>query len=202
MTDIRTSHRKRIQTQRQQLPPQILHQAATQAAQYITQTTWFLESTHIAFYYPVGNELNTQPLIKRACEMGKICYLPVCDPQQAYILHFMHYSLDEPLSRNQYGILEPVSHTNIAIDPSTLDIVFMPLLAFDATGNRLGSGKGYYDRTFAYLHTAPFHHTPKLIGLAYAFQQVKNIDPQVWDIPMQQAIVFDTESQSIVELTF
>jgi 5-formyltetrahydrofolate cyclo-ligase len=202
MTDIRASLRQRIQAQRQQLSPPILQQAATQVAHHISQTAWFLENTHIAFYYAVRGELDPYPLMQYAWEMGKICYLPVCDPQHPHTLCFLRHSPDAPLSRNQYGIPEPALHTHIPIDPSTLDIVFMPLLAFDATGNRLGSGKGYYDRTFAYLHPSPMPHKPELIGLAYAFQEINNLNPQAWDVPMQKAVVFDTEQQAVTTVTF
>ena len=57
----------------------------------------------------------------------------------------------------------------------------MPLVGFDKTGNRLGMGKGYYDRTFA--ENSPFFRRPRLIGLAHSIQEATLI-PNLWDVPL------------------
>ncbi|MES2518799.1 MAG: 5-formyltetrahydrofolate cyclo-ligase [Bacteroidota bacterium] len=58
-----------------------------------------------------------------------------------------HYLLDEEkLTENQWGILEPSDENLVKFEPSTIDLVIIPLLVFDKHGNRVGYGKGFYDR--------------------------------------------------------
>jgi 5-formyltetrahydrofolate cyclo-ligase len=61
------------------------------------------------------------------------------------------------------------------------------LVAFDSQGHRLGMGGGYYDRTFSFLKDK-IHHKPKLLGLAYDFQQVEQLPYEEWDIRLDYAV--------------
>ncbi|MGD8594123.1 MAG: 5-formyltetrahydrofolate cyclo-ligase, partial [Gammaproteobacteria bacterium] len=65
-----------------------------------------------------------------------------------------------------------------------LNLVLTPLVAFDARGNRLGMGGGYYDRTFAYLRHQHRWRRPRLAGIAYDFQQVDRLERSSWDVPL------------------
>ena len=65
-----------------------------------------------------------------------------------------------------------------------LDLLIMPLLACDHLGTRMGMGGGYYDRTLARCPARPFR-----VGLAYDFQQVERLQRQVWDQPLDAALV-------------
>lgn len=58
----------------------------------------------------------------------------------------------------------------------------MPIVGFDKTGNRLGMGAGFYDRSLAFTKLST--HGPKLIGLAHQCQQVERLDADSWDIPI------------------
>src|SRR5207253_1457477 len=71
-----------------------------------------------------------------------------------------------------------------------LDVVFLPLVGFDAQGVRLGTGGGYYDRAFAFRRGRSAWHVPRLVGLAYAFQQVERIAPAAHDV-LLDAVVTD-----------
>lgn len=83
--------------------------------------------------------------------------------------------------QNEMGILEPVEGE--LIDPIDLDLVFVPLLAFDEKGNRVGYGKGYYDRFLAVCRPDVIK-----IGLSF-FPPVGNIDDlNNWDIPLTYCI--------------
>jgi len=219
--------RNAMRAQRQQLSDPIYQTASLKICQFIVNRPWFQNSQHIACYQAVRGELDTHLLMEQAWKMGKICHLPICDPALQK-LNFVPYYPEDPLFRNRYGILEPSAETHPATEPTALDIAFLPLLAFDAHGNRLGSGKCYYDRTFAYLHDQPKQikqpekqpmqtmqpmqakqskqlrqpgHKPQLVGLAYAFQEVENLETQPWDIPLDKIIVFDTERQGVLEIS-
>ncbi len=69
-----------------------------------------------------------------------------------------------------------------------LDLVFVPLVGFDATGMRLGMGAGYYDRAFAFLRQRRHWRHPRLIGLAYSFQQVPHIEGAPHDVRLNCVI--------------
>jgi 5-formyltetrahydrofolate cyclo-ligase len=63
-----------------------------------------------------------------------------------------------------------------------LDLVLLPLVAFDDNRQRIGMGGGYYDRTFSFLRGRRQLLKPKLVGLAFACQKVPEIVASPWDI--------------------
>lgn len=67
---------------------------------------------------------------------------------------------------------------------AALDVIVMPLAAFDDHGNRIGMGGGYYDRTLAAAASAPGWRRPTLIGLAFEAQRVAPIPAREWDVPL------------------
>ncbi len=85
--------------------------------------------------------------------------------------------------KNCYGILEPKQQQAIPIED--LDILFVPLVAFDDELNRLGMGGGYYDRA---LSRSPRPRRPLLIGLAHQGQKVAQLNTQYWDIPLDMVL--------------
>jgi len=69
-----------------------------------------------------------------------------------------------------------------------LDVVFLPLVGFDAHGVRLGMGGGYYDRAFAFRRWRTAWRSPRLIGLAYSFQQVESLTAAAHDVRLDTVI--------------
>src|SRR5204863_9012935 len=94
-----------------------------------------------------------------------------------------------PLRPNRLGIGEPA--TAATIGARWLDVVFLPLVGFDAQGVRLGTGGGYYDRAFAFRRWRSAWHVPRLVGLAYAFQQVERIAPAGHDVLLDAVVTAD-----------
>lgn len=94
----------------------------------------------------------------------------------------MRYDENDALQLNRYFIPEPVNILR-EIMSAQLDIVITPLVAFDLNGHRLGTGGGYYDRTFEFLHKNNVKK-PRIIGLAYSAQQAEFIPIDPWDIQM------------------
>ena len=88
--------------------------------------------------------------------------------------------------RNRLGIEEPAGTATLGA--RWLDVVFVPLLAFDARGVRLGAGGGFYDRAFAFRQLRTAWHAPRLVGLAYAFQQLEHIAYAAHDVLMDAVV--------------
>jgi len=88
------------------------------------------------------------------------------------------------MKRNKYGIEEPCAIRNPRVPAWGLDLVLLPLVAFDPYGGRLGMGGGYYDRTFAYKQRLYGMNGPKLLGLAHELQKTERLELASWDIPL------------------
>lgn len=174
-----------MRQQRRNLTPNQRRHAAAALARHLSGHPLFLHSRHIAFYLPNDGEMDVTPLIQRAWSMGKRCYLPVLGPIFHNRLWFAPFDGQSPLQRNRFGIPEPAHPWRVMRRPWALDLILTPLVAFDAAGNRLGMGGGFYDRTLAYLENRRHWRKPQLLGTAYAFQQVAQLPHQPWDVPMQ-----------------
>jgi len=156
----------------------------------------FKRARHIACYLPVDGEIDTGPLLCRALAMGKRIYLPVLSPSGA--LWFAPYPGRGTMQRNRFGIPEPVCHPRERRNGRELDLVLAPLVGFDARGNRLGMGGGYYDRSFAFLKHRLHWQKPRLLGLAYEFQNVGTLPSHPWDVPLQ-GVVTEQQIHILVE---
>lgn len=171
--------RNNIRAKRQTLPPSQQHRASQAVLRRLAKLPLFLSSQHIAFYLANDGEVNPQPLMQLAHLSGKSCYLPVIKPDNS--LRFVRYRPGAPLINNRYGIAEPCGRRG-QISPQKLDIVIMPLVAFDRQGGRLGMGGGFYDRSFQ--SSARARRGPVLLGLSYAFQEVEYLELEAWDIKL------------------
>ena len=78
----------------------------------------------------------------------------------------------------------PLARETAPIDAQRLDVVLLPLLAFDARGNRLGTGGGFYDTTFSFLRDRKEGAKPLLVGIGYAFQQAESLSAENWDVAL------------------
>jgi 5-formyltetrahydrofolate cyclo-ligase len=180
--------RREIRNQRRQLTPQTLQRHSLQLRRLAGSHNAFRHSRRIAFYLASRGEIDPQQLMMLALKAGKQVYLPVLRNRPSNSLWFSAYRPGERLVNNCYGIPEPVMNSRRVVMPWSLDVVFVPLVAFDISGNRMGMGGGYYDRTFAFKRMRSHWHGPKLIGLAHEFQRVEQLQTQPWDIPLNGVI--------------
>lgn len=185
ITNQRQQLRKHIRQLRQQLNPGAQQQAATDLAAQALALPQLGSNQHIALYLANDGELDTYPLIQALWQQGKSVYLPVLHPFVAGYLLFVRYDKDTLLYPNKFGIPEPLPACHQLIPLQQLDIIFTPMVAFDAAGNRLGMGGGFYDRTLSQL--PPGSHC-RVIGLAHNCQQVDAVPGEAWDIPLKQII--------------
>ena len=130
-------------------------------ARVITTRLLLRRYKRIACYLPNDGEIDLTPLVERAWKVGRKIYLPVLHGSK---LWFLPYTLSTPLTNNYFGIPEPDISVDKRCPAAAMDLVLVPLVAFDNNGHRLGMGGGFYDRTFGYKSKARSLRKPRLIG--------------------------------------
>jgi 5-formyltetrahydrofolate cyclo-ligase len=132
---------------------------------------------NISLYYPSNYEVNTMKLFEiLKSRKNIVTSLPAITPKGA--MKFFKWKLLEPLKVNNYGFLEPTTNTK-TVSP---DLILVPLVAYDRFRNRLGYGKGYYDRFLGkYLKK---HKNILTIGIAFSFQKYKKIPTSKHDVKL------------------
>ncbi len=120
----------------------------------------FKLSHKIALYSPIRNEVGTTQVFLKSIEMEKEVYFPRVNGSS---LDFYRIRDLNQLKPGSFNVLEPECDL-FKVDPNEIDLFIVPGLAFDSSGNRLGYGKGYYDRA---LINVPEQNR---VGLSYSFQ--------------------------------
>lgn len=161
---------------------------ANAVAHHLTTLSQFRRSHRVALYFSADGEMDTSPLLQQLRVLGKKSYYPALHNRPAPLLWFIEHRQGEPLIKNRFSIPEPSIRLHQPIKPWALDLVIVPLVAFDANGNRLGMGGGYYDRTFAYIKNRQFWRKPMLIGVAHECQRVEHLESNAWDVPLDAVV--------------
>lgn len=125
----------------------------------------------VSFYMPMRSEIDPRPAMVRAVLRGPVL-LPVT--QKGRPLLFRHWQPGTAMLRDGYGVEYP----DDTQEPGVPEVLVVPLLAFDATGHRLGYGGGYYDRTLAGLRA---EGSVTAIGFAFAAQEVEALPANATD---------------------
>lgn len=177
--------RREMRSRRRALPARDRRARDRLLCNHLSRSAPFRNSRHIGFYLANDGEPDLSALVHRARSMGKTCYLPLLCDLGSLHMWFAPYDADTPLRPNRYGIGEPQIPPSRRSRTRGLDLVLAPLVAFDALGNRLGMGGGFYDRSLAHLKLRHHWQRPTLIGIAYAFQRVERLTHQAWDVAVQ-----------------
>jgi len=175
--------RRTLRRLRAGLPDHVRRAAAEQIARQGRALRLIVAGRRIGFYMPAKGELDCLPLLDRALWLGAECYLPVVPQRSQKKLWFTRLGDGRYWSVNRYGIAE-YGQRQDRYRAARLDLLFLPLLGFDARGYRVGMGGGYYDASLAHLARQRRWRRPKLIGLAYACQEVAGFSPDPWDVPL------------------
>ena len=162
--------------------------AAASFARVATRVHLLRPGRRIAVYLRHGSEADPSALITLARQRHCKVYVPVIRNYRRREMVFVRYDDAAPLRRNRFGIFEPTQGVTRRSAVGGLDLVFLPLLAVDPHGSRLGSGLGFYDRALHHLRTGRGWRRPALIGVAYEFQRVDHLEPERWDIPLDALI--------------
>ena len=178
--------RAHIRQQRRTLSDAEREHAAFLLCERIASSRIYQHSKHIVFYLSNDGEIDLSLLIKHAWQQGKQVYLPVLAEPNTQKLWFIPYTPTTKLKNNRFGIAEPVHSSRTRLRKTlSLDLILMPLVAFDQQGNRVGMGGGFYDRSLAFLKNRQHWHKPNLLGVAYELQKQEQLEINLWDIPLQ-----------------
>ena len=123
----------------------------------------------IGLYWPMLYELDTRPLIKLLIEKEIDIFLPSVFSNK---LNFLHWKLNDKLVYNKLKFYEPKQKTIKKIP----ELILVPMLAFDKKGNRLGYGKGFYDKFYEKNRNLFY------LGYGYAFQEVNDLPSEHFDL--------------------
>lgn len=184
----RVQLRKTLRARRLALSDAERANCARRIAEHLMNTQLVLRARRIACYLPMQGEVDLRLFMAQARELGKEIFLPVLSPLRDHRLWFSAYHADTRLRPNRFGIPEPIKRKRETLMPRQLDLVLTPLVGFDARGERLGMGGGFYDRSFAFKNHRGHWQRPRLIGCAYAFQEVERLIHYPWDVRLDAVV--------------
>jgi 5-formyltetrahydrofolate cyclo-ligase len=169
--------REKLKRVREQVDPALAEAASQGVWNIFNSLPEFHRAKAIGAFASTPSEINTYSILEGTLKLGKKLYLPRVVKDKT---HFDYYPVHDfkQLAKGAFGILEPVGHHPAAWEE--LDMVLVPGLAFDKRGNRLGFGKGYYDRILPLLGKSALS-----IGLAYSFQMVDQVPVTPEDVPVK-----------------
>jgi 5-formyltetrahydrofolate cyclo-ligase len=184
--------RAELRRRRRALTPQQRREASERLCQRLRRLPEVQRARRIALYLPNDGEIDPTPLIAWFRRRHARVHLPVLRPLSRNRLWFVHYHADTPMVTNRYGIPEPQTrhgaHRARRLPAWALDLVLLPLVGFDESGQRMGMGGGFYDRSLAFTRRPG--PRPRLVGLAHECQRVAALPVEPWDVPLD-AIVSD-----------
>ncbi|NDV77421.1 5-formyltetrahydrofolate cyclo-ligase [Dysgonomonas sp. 511] len=167
--------RKRISAEKKKMPKDELAEKSQEVLDIVEMTGVFQSAKNIFLYNSLSDEIQTSAFLDKWCTEKKI-YLPVVLGDD---IVFRPYSKSTALQQSAYGIHEPEGEN--FTDYKKVDLVIVPGVAFDRKMNRLGRGKGYYDRFLKKL-TAP------KMGICFEFQLLDSVPTNENDVKMDYLV--------------
>lgn len=166
--------RRKIKAMRQMLSEAERISAAEEVFNRLEQTAAFLMADKVLMYHSLPDELSTHAFLKKWGSRKRF-YLPRVNGVNLDILPY-----DESrLELGSFHIEEPTG--NDTVDADEIELIVVPAVAYDRRGNRLGRGKGFYDRLLSSARATK-------IGVGYEFQLVDEIPAEPHDVPMDYVI--------------
>lgn len=181
MNDGRALLRTRMSMRRNELDAKQRIAAAAGVLHSLEALPEFMTDANVAGYWAVRGELPLNLVVASLARREQHYFLPVLGAARQ--LSFAEYSTGTPVAHNRFDIPEPAP-ANQRLTPQDMDVILLPLLAFDRQGHRLGTGGGWYDTSLAFLRGAPRPAVPLLVGIGYAFQEVEAIPAEPWDVDL------------------
>ena len=181
--------RRRLRALRLALPPEVRAAAEREIAGALRRMGALRRGRRIAVYLAMPGEVDPAAILRAARRAGCEIFVPRVSSRRRGRMCFVPLRPETRLRPNAYGIAEPVARDGERVRPLELDLVLMPVVGFDRQGNRLGMGAGYYDRALRHRRDAARRwRRPRLVGLAFAGQEVESILPSPWDVALDAIV--------------
>jgi 5-formyltetrahydrofolate cyclo-ligase len=171
--------RRQLREARAALPRSERRRAAQAAARHLARACRAWGARHVAAFLGAVGEIDTRPLLALLHRQGCILYVPKVGARGE--LRFTRWRPGQPLRANRYRIDEPVALAR----PARLDLIVLPLVAFDARGRRLGMGGGYYDRLLGRPRAV---RRPLRVGYAFAAQETAAVPVAPHDVGLDAVV--------------
>ncbi|MBS1269709.1 MAG: 5-formyltetrahydrofolate cyclo-ligase [Gammaproteobacteria bacterium] len=181
-----------MRRQRRALTSEERSRAADRLTVSLGKLNVFSAARRVAIFAAIDGEIDLSVAVQHY--KNKNYFLPVLPTPGKRRMQFAEVRPRASFKRNRYGILEPDVPAAFLVSAKELDSILAPLVAFDRRGGRIGMGGGFYDATLDFLATRSCWHHPKLVGVAFSFQEVPHIDREPWDIPLSCVV---TEGDTI-----
>ncbi len=178
-TEPRPALRAQMSERRRALDPPARMGAAQGVRRQLETLPAFVDAARVAGYWACNGELPLNLVLAAVALRHQQIFLPRIEGPRR--MRFAPWKLGDEVQPNRYGIPEPARDDG-HVDADALDVVLVPLLAFDRRGHRIGHGGGFYDASLAFLRQSPRPARPLLIGVGYAFQECPDIEPADWDV--------------------
>jgi 5-formyltetrahydrofolate cyclo-ligase len=176
--------RRELRARRRAIQGIARRRAARQLATRVSAARLLRPGQRIGLYLASPEEIETAPLLTMARARGCRIALPRIVSLRHDRMRFYDWTGES--RPGPFRIREPVGGQ--LRTARELDVVFMPVVGFDHQGNRIGMGRGFYDRHFArYLHLSRYRR-PRLVGLAYDVQQVTLLPRAPHDVPLDAIV--------------
>ncbi len=179
----RNELRRYFRSRRRSLSAASQRNHSLNVARHLLNAGHMLRSKRIGGYWTNDGEVDLEPLLTELDYRHKQLALPVVSRRGQ--MSFFSYQPGAPLVVNRYDILEPAAGARF-INGRSLNLVLVPLVAFDEFGVRLGMGAGYYDR---FLGSIPALLRPRIVGIAHEVQRSPDPLPLGdWDVLMDGVV--------------
>ena len=167
--------RQEIRRRKQQLSATLVRELSNRIMHQLEEHPYFQSAQILLMYYSLPDEPDTSVFLERWCHSKQILLPVVCGDH----LLLRKYTGRTNLTEGSFSISEPKGENFTNYE--NIDLAVIPGVAFDREGNRLGRGKGYYDRL---LELPEFSEKVYKIGICFPFQKMDRIPCDAWDKPM------------------
>ena len=180
--------RKAMRQKRRNLDELQQDRAADNLLKNLLKVKAFTQAKTLSMYFPNDGEIDPTLVMLKALSMSKRCFYPIIFPGRKPRLFFAPVVPGCRLKPDRMGILSPVVPPAKWLTPAQLDLILLPLVAFDEGGARVGMGGGFYDASLAFLAHRKHWKRPRLIGIAHDIQKAEKITADHWDVPLQRIV--------------
>ena len=170
--------RKIYKLKRREMTVEEVEVKSKKACKHFLESDLYKNADTLMLYMPLGKETDTTDIIKRAFADGKRVAFPVTDEASAQITP-CYATVDAEFSKGGFSVKEP--DVKVVANAKDLDVIIVPGIAFDVQGNRIGFGKGCYDKLLVKTNALK-------VGFCYDLQICDNIPADEFDIKMDYII--------------